>query len=229
MKNFNELTLLFPEMEQKRQESILGGAYGTYYGDDRDNQNPGGYTLAEVTIYATPISTGSPYTGTGPGFKTGGSNGDGNQPSPADGYGSTSGPTVVQALHPEIVDFLVSKFSYSLNSTYAAAEKANFKKILTEMDSSATGDKVLAALDAHYKQFPNERAPTVTDKMPTNGTESYNPTTKELDLGNALLDGNYVSGSVYTVAHELYHDYQNITGQSPLHSNLELDAYMFGT
>ena len=65
--------------------------------------------------------------------------------------------------------------------------------------------------------------------MPANGTESYNPTTKEIDLGIGLLDGADISSSVYTVAHELYHDYQNINGQSPLHSNLELDAYMFGT
>lgn len=224
MKNLDELTLLFPEMEQKRQESTLGGDIysgnydgGGYYG--------GGYVLSEVTIYGTPITPPDQYSS--PGFNTSGPNGDGSQGG-NDGS-NQSGQMTIQALHPETVDFLAGKFSYSLDPQYAAAEKENFKKILTEMDSGATGDKILAGIEAHYKQFPNELAPTITDKMPANGTESYNPKTKEIDMGIGLLNGADIASSVYTVSHELYHDYQNINGQSPLHSNLELDAYMFGT
>ncbi|MBB6110272.1 hypothetical protein SAMN05421821_10679 [Mucilaginibacter lappiensis] len=67
MKNLDELTLLFPEMEQKRQQSTLGG--DVYDGGDHGiaysmTGDPG------VTIYGTPITPPDQYSG--PGFNNGG-------------------------------------------------------------------------------------------------------------------------------------------------------------
>ncbi|MBB6130585.1 papain-like cysteine protease family protein [Mucilaginibacter lappiensis] len=99
MKNLDELTFLFPEMEQKRQESTLGGDIysgnydgGSYYGGSGSDDGiiNGGTYDPGVTIYAPPITPGDPYSG--PGFNTGGPSDNNN----GGGYGDTgSTPTTV--------------------------------------------------------------------------------------------------------------------------------------
>jgi len=154
MKNLDELSLLFPEMEQKRQESTLGGDIYSGGGD-----GGGGFTwtgtnqLPVVPVYGNPTPP-DPYPT--PGFNTGGNTGGGG------GYGSgDSGSGLVPGtpLHPEIVNHLMSTYRFNpdlINPT----EKANFQKALQALDSSAAGDKVLIALDNYYKNNANIIPPT---------------------------------------------------------------------
>ncbi|MBB6130583.1 hypothetical protein [Mucilaginibacter lappiensis] len=231
MKNLDELILLFPQMEQKRQESTLGG--DIYDGGDHGVYNGGTYDPG-VTIYAPPITPPPPYSG--PGFNPGdnqsggGSNsGDGGSGNPSDPY---NGQSPLTPLHPEIVNDLLSRYKFAGN--LSPTQKDNFKEILGNIDSTKTGDKMLSAIDAYYQSHPNITAPTITDKVPPKGgSYAFDSANNEFDFSN-LLDGGYTNTyGIYNAGHEIYHslEWANINigltpNLNPNKVNFELDAYL---
>ena len=226
MKNLDELSLSFPEMDQKRQESLLGGAYGTYYGDDRDDPTKNGGTLPGVTIVGYPTPP-APYPT--PGFNTGGSSGDsggggGTGSSPDTGTYTTGNP-----LHPDMVNHLMNSTFKFDPKLLTADEKAAFEKVLQAIDSTQAGDKVLMALDDYYKTHPNAIKPSITHNAPDPGAEgTFRIGSQEYDFGALLNDKTtFLSYKLDTVAHEMYHNFQGITGQSAGTVNKEVDANLF--
>ncbi|MDN5284221.1 MAG: hypothetical protein JWR38_495 [Mucilaginibacter sp.] len=221
MKNLDELTLLFPEMEQKRQESTLGG--DLYPG----NNNPGGGTIDGgqygngVTIVGSPITPPDPYSG--PGFNTGGSGDNGGGGS---GDGSST-PVTGTPLNPNMVNHLMNTFQFNAGSI-TATEKANFEKTLKAIDSSQAGDKMLTALDNYYK---NHAAPSITHNAPDAGSEgTFRAQQNEYDFGTLLSDNTtLLSWDLKTVAHEMYHNFQYTIAPDQYVNNVnrEADAFLF--
>jgi hypothetical protein len=221
MKNLDELTLLFPEMEQKRQESTLGG--DTYPGGGGGVAWSGTYDPG-VTIYAPPITPPDPYPT--PGFNTGGSGDNGG----GGGGDGSSTPATGTPLHPEIVSHLMNTFKFnplSINPT----EKANFEKTLNAIDSSQAGDKMLTALDNYYKNHTDIVPPTITHNPADPGSEgTFRASKNEYDFGTLLNDNNaLLSWDLKTVAHEMYHNFQYTVApdQYANNPNREADAFLF--
>ena len=217
-------------MEQKRQESTLGG---DPYPDGGGGVAWSGTYDPGVTIYAPPITP--PPTYATPGFNTGGGGGGGYGGGDyGDGSSSSNpsdpgtNPVTGTPLHPEIVNHL-------MNSTFkfdplliTPTEKANFEKALQAMDSSPAGDKVLMQLDTYYK---NHTAPSITHNPPDPGSEgTFRAQQNEYDFGTLLNDNNtLLSWDLKTVAHEMYHNFQYTIAPDQYANNVnrEADAFLF--
>jgi hypothetical protein len=141
------------------------------------------------------------------------------------GGGGGTPPSAPTPRNPAMVKDLLSK----IHTTLTPAELTIFTTTINNMDATADGDKILSALDAYYIANPTAKTLTVTDIAPAVGTDNFVSSTSTINMGSTYQADIDASAITYATAHEIYHQYETIEGQSAYQSNFELDAYMFGT
>lgn len=220
MKTLDFIKMSFPEMDEKKQVSTVGGS------NDYNDPIPGGqYGEGTVTApgYHPPNYDNWPILD--PGYY-GGGYGGGSSSGNNNGGGETSThPT--EGLHPEMVDHIMATLKFS---NISPEQKEQFKKILSEIDKSPLGDKMLKAWDKAMTDHP-DKIPTVTPDSPkTQGAVAeYDSGTKHLNLANFFDPSLIDTWQTYNLAHELFHSFQHLSGMDMSSLNVELDAYMFGS